>query len=193
MIPKFKGDGRVLAVLFAVLCILGALGRGNMFQGAQAHQMIANTFGLFTESGWLFGLILAVIVGAVIIGGIKSIAKVTEKIVPLMGVLYVGTAVIILLADFTRIPSAFGVVLQGAFSPEAIGGAPVRLFHHDLLILLWPEMLDAPVEKGLPGNAERRERRSILRSRCRAGARRPQGRRPKSRDKIAKRDHRGYR
>ena len=59
--------------------------------------MIANTFGIFTETGWLFGLILAVIVGAVIIGGIKSIAKVTEKIVPAMAIIYVGTALIILL------------------------------------------------------------------------------------------------
>jgi AGCS family alanine or glycine:cation symporter len=117
--------GRVLAILFSVMCILGAFGGGNMFQGNQAHQMIANTFGIFTETGWLFGIILAVIVGAVIIGGIKSIAKVTEKIVPLMAVLYVGTALIILLVNFDKIPWAFGVVLQGAFSPEAIGGGVV--------------------------------------------------------------------
>lgn len=117
--------GRVLAVLFAVMCIFGSLGGGNMFQGNQAHHMIANTFGLFTESGWLFGLILAVIVGTVIIGGIRSIARVTEKIVPMMAVLYVGTALIILLANITKIPTAFGVVLQGAFSPQAIGGGVV--------------------------------------------------------------------
>jgi AGCS family alanine or glycine:cation symporter len=88
------GFGKVIAALFAVMCIFGCLGGGNMFQGNQAHQMIANTFGIFTESGWLFGLILAVIVGAVIIGGIKSIAKVTEKIVPLMAIIYVGTALL---------------------------------------------------------------------------------------------------
>ena len=117
--------GRVLAVLFAIMCIFGSLGGGNMFQGNQAHQMIANTFGVFTESGWLFGLILAVIVGAVIIGGIKSIAKVTEKIVPLMAGLYVGTALIILLVNFTNIPTAFGVIMQGAFAPTAIGGGIV--------------------------------------------------------------------
>jgi AGCS family alanine or glycine:cation symporter len=117
--------GRVLAVLFAVMCIFGSLGGGNMFQGNQAHQMIANTFGLFTESGWLFGLILAIIVGAVIIGGIKSIAKVTEKIVPLMAVLYVGTALIILFANFSKIPMALTVILQGAFAPQAIGGGVV--------------------------------------------------------------------
>jgi AGCS family alanine or glycine:cation symporter len=117
--------GRVLAILFSVMCIFGSFGGGNMFQGNQAHQMIANTFGIFTETGWLFGIILAVIVGSVIIGGIKSIAKVTEKIVPLMAVLYVGTAMIILLVNFAKIPWAFGVVMQGAFSPEAIGGGVV--------------------------------------------------------------------
>ncbi|MDH3378957.1 MAG: alanine:cation symporter family protein [Gammaproteobacteria bacterium] len=117
--------GKVLAVLFAIMCIFGALGGGNMFQGNQAHQMFANTFGIFTETGWLFGLILAVIVGAVIIGGIKSIAKVTEKIVPLMAAIYVGTALIILFANFSEIPTAIGVVFQGAFAPEAVGGGIV--------------------------------------------------------------------
>ncbi|MCP4284132.1 MAG: alanine:cation symporter family protein [Gammaproteobacteria bacterium] len=114
--------GKVLAVMFAVMCILGSLGGGNMFQGNQAHQMIANTFGIFTETGWLFGLILAAIVGAVIIGGIKSIAKVTEKIVPLMAGIYVGTALIILFANFSEVPTALGIIFKGAFAPEAIGG-----------------------------------------------------------------------
>ena len=119
------GLGKVLAVMFAIMCIFGSFGGGNMFQGNQAHQMIANTFGIFTDTGWLFGLILAVIVGAVIIGGIKSIAKVTEKIVPLMAILYVGTALVILLANITKIPAAFMLVIQGAFAPEAIGGGIV--------------------------------------------------------------------
>ncbi len=119
------GLGKVLAVLFAIMCIFGSLGGGNMFQGNQAHQMIAGTFGIFTETGWRFGLILAVIVGAVIIGGIKSIAKVTEKIVPLMAVIYVGTALIILFANFTEIPAAIGIIIKGAFAPEAVGGGIV--------------------------------------------------------------------
>jgi AGCS family alanine or glycine:cation symporter len=119
------GFGKVIAALFAVMCIFGCLGGGNMFQGNQAYQMIANTFGIFTESGWLFGLILAIIVGAVIIGGIKSIARVTEKIVPLMAILYVGTALIILLANIGKIPWAFGLVIKGAFVPTAIGGGIV--------------------------------------------------------------------
>jgi AGCS family alanine or glycine:cation symporter len=119
------GFGKAIAALFAVMCIFGSLGGGNMFQGNQAHQMIADTFGVFTETGWLFGLILAVVVGAVIIGGIKSIAKVTEKIVPLMAIIYVGTALIILLANITNIPWAFGLVIKGAFAPTAITGGIV--------------------------------------------------------------------
>jgi AGCS family alanine or glycine:cation symporter len=119
------GFGKVIAALFAVMCIFGCLGGGNMFQGNQAHQMIANTFGIFTETGWLFGLILALIVGAVIIGGIKSIARVTEKIVPLMAILYVGTALIILIANIGKIPWAFGLVIKGAFAPTAITGGIV--------------------------------------------------------------------
>jgi len=114
--------GRALAILFAVMCIFGCLGAGNMFQGNQAYQMISETFGIFTETGWLFGLILAAVIGAVIIGGIKSIARVTEKIVPFMAILYVGTALIILIANAGKIPWAFGLVIKGAFSPEAIGG-----------------------------------------------------------------------
>jgi alanine or glycine:cation symporter, AGCS family len=87
--------------------------------------MIANTFGIFNDTGWLFGLILAIIVGAVIIGGIKSIAKVTEKIVPFMAILYVGTAMVILLTNFTKIPTAFALVIQGALVPEAVVGGIV--------------------------------------------------------------------
>lgn len=117
--------GKVLAVMFAVMCIFGCLGAGNMFQGNQAHQIVAITFGIFTETGWLFGLILAVIVGAVIIGGIKSIAKVTEKIVPMMAILYVGTALIILLVNIDKIPWAIGLVIKGAFAPTAIAGGIV--------------------------------------------------------------------
>ncbi len=117
--------GKAMGVFFAVMCIFGALGGGNMFQGNQAYQMFSNTFGLFVGSGWLFGLILAILVGAVIIGGIKSIARVTDKIVPFMAVLYVGTALIILLVNIAQIPAAIGVVIAGAFGPKAIAGGIV--------------------------------------------------------------------
>ncbi len=117
--------GKAMGVFFAVMCIFGAMGGGNMFQGNQAHQMFSTTFGLFVGYGWLFGLILAILVGLVIIGGIKSIAKVTDKIVPFMAVLYVGTALIILLVNIAQIPAAIGVVIAGAFGPKAIAGGIV--------------------------------------------------------------------
>ncbi len=117
--------GKGMGVFFAIMCIFGALGGGNMFQGNQAYQMFSNTFGLFVGQGWLFGVILSVIVGAVIIGGIKSIAKVTDKIVPIMAILYVGTALIIILVNISQIPTAIGVILAGAFSPKAVAGGIV--------------------------------------------------------------------
>jgi len=117
--------GKTMGVFFAVMCIFGAMGGGNMFQGNQAYQMFSNTFGLFVGSGWLFGLILAILVGAVIIGGIKSIAKVTDKIVPFMAVLYVGTGAIILLVNIAQIPAAIGIIIAGAFSPTAVAGGIV--------------------------------------------------------------------
>jgi AGCS family alanine or glycine:cation symporter len=89
--------GRALAILFAIFCILGSLGGGNMFQANQAHAQIANVVGQYP--GWITGVIFAGVVFAVIVGGIKSIAQVTEKVVPFMGILYVGTALIIILDE----------------------------------------------------------------------------------------------
>ncbi len=115
--------GKILAVLFAIFCILGALGGGNMFQANQAHQQITNVFGDYP--GVYTGIIFAVIVFAVIVGGVKSIASVTEKVVPFMGVLYVGVAFIILLMNFDKIGWAFGQIFAGAFTGLGIAGGMV--------------------------------------------------------------------
>ncbi len=120
--------GRVLAIFFAVCCIGGSFGGGNMFQANQAFSMtLAATGGdesFLTGFGWLFGLVMAVLVAIVVIGGIKSIGRVTAKLVPLMAVAYVATAVVIILANFSHIPEAFGLILKGAFYPEGVlGGA----------------------------------------------------------------------
>ena len=72
--------GKVLAVMFSVFCILGALGGGNMFQANQAHQQISSIVGGYP--GWVTGVIFAAVVFAVIVGGLKSIARVTETVVP---------------------------------------------------------------------------------------------------------------
>jgi len=114
------GGGRILAVLFSIFCILGALGGGNMFQANQAHAQLTNVFGQYP--GWITGVIFAGIVFAVIVGGLKSIARVTEKVVPIMGLIYVGTALIILLVNYDKIGWAFGQIFQGAFTGLGVAG-----------------------------------------------------------------------
>ena len=115
--------GKVLAVLFAILCIGGSFGGGNMFQANQAYAQLAGQFPILAGNGPMFGLILAILVGTVIIGGIKSIANVTEKIVPFMAVLYVGTALIIILMNITEVGAVFALIIKGAFAPDAaLGG-----------------------------------------------------------------------
>ncbi len=124
-----EGLGKVLAVLFAIMCIGGSFGGGNMFQSNQAFQMLQNVTGGDTSAlagkGVYFGLIMAVLVGIVIIGGIKSIAKVTDKIVPFMVAIYVLAALFILFSNFKHIGDAFCVIWDGAFYPTAIGGGLV--------------------------------------------------------------------
>ncbi len=115
--------GKFLAVLFAIFCILGAFGGGNMFQANQAHAQLTNVVGEFP--GWITGLVFAGIVFAVIIGGLKSIAQVTEKVVPFMGVMYVIVALVILLMNFNQIGAAFGEIFDGAFTGKGIAGGMV--------------------------------------------------------------------
>ena len=112
--------GKILAVLFSVFCILGALGGGNMFQANQAHAQISGILGDYP--GWITGVIFAAVVFAVIVGGIKSIARVTEKVVPFMGIMYVGAALIILLVNFDKIGWAFGQIFAGAFTGLGVAG-----------------------------------------------------------------------
>jgi AGCS family alanine or glycine:cation symporter len=113
--------GKFLAVLFSIFCILGALGGGNMFQANQAHAQIQTVVG-FEFSGLITGFIFAGIVFAVIVGGIKSIANVTEKIVPIMGILYVGAALIILIVNYDMIGWAFSQIFLGAFTGLGVAG-----------------------------------------------------------------------
>jgi alanine or glycine:cation symporter, AGCS family len=121
--------GKVLATLFAIFCIGGALGGGNMFQSNQATTQLLNVTGgedgFLGDFRWVVGLLFAVLVGVVIIGGIKSIARVTEKIVPFMAVLYITACLIVVLTSFDQIPSAFGDIISGAFNPEGIAGGAV--------------------------------------------------------------------
>ncbi len=121
---KMGGLGKVLAVLFAILCVGGSFGGGNAFQSNQATAQLVSMFGIEGgAAGFIIGVILAILVGIVIIGGIKRIATVTEKIVPFMAGLYILASLIIIFAHFSNIGTAFGQIISGAFSPAAgLGG-----------------------------------------------------------------------
>jgi len=112
--------GRFLAILFAIFCILGALGGGNMFQANQAHAQISGIVGDFP--GWITGVIFAAVVFAVIVGGVKSIARVTEKVVPFMGLLYVGASLVIIGMNFDQVGWAFSQIFEGAFTGLGVTG-----------------------------------------------------------------------
>jgi len=112
--------GKVLAVLFCIFTILGALGGGNMFQANQAHAQLSGVVGDYP--GWITGILLAGVTFAVIVGGIKSIASVTEKVVPFMGIFYVIVSLIILLMNWDMIGWAFGQIFMGAFTGLGVVG-----------------------------------------------------------------------
>lgn len=120
----FASIGKVLAVIFAILCIGASFGGGNAFQSNQATVQITSMLGLEGGSnGFIIGIILAILVGIVIIGGIKRIASITEKIVPFMAGIYVLAALVIIFANFSDIGTAFGLIFDGAFTPMAgLGG-----------------------------------------------------------------------
>ena len=117
--------GKILAILFAIMCIGGSFGGGNMVQANQAFKLFSVQTGIGAGYGWLFGLVMAILVGIVIIGGIKSIAKVTDKIVPLMVGIYVVAAISILVIKADLIPQAVSAIIDGAFNPTAIAGGIV--------------------------------------------------------------------
>lgn len=119
---KMGGLGKVLAGAFAVLAIGASFGGGNMFQANQATKLLGNEFAIIGDNKAYFGIILMILVGVVIIGGIKSIARVTEKIVPLMAVTYVIAALFIVGVNITEVGEAFGSIIGGAFDPGAMKG-----------------------------------------------------------------------
>jgi len=114
--------GKILAVVFAILCVGGSLGGGNMFQANQAVDQMVDVFGMSESVKLYLGIGMALLVGVVIIGGIKSIAKVTDKIVPFMCGMYVLTALIIIGMNITEVGDAFMAIINGAFSPHALYG-----------------------------------------------------------------------
>ena len=120
---NLAGLGKFFAAFFAIMCVGGSFGGGNMFQANQAAEMLTGTFNISSGSaGFVIGLFFAIMVGIVIIGGIKRIGAWTEKIVPFMVGIYVVAALIVLVARFDLIPTAIGLIFDGAFSPMGIAG-----------------------------------------------------------------------
>lgn len=119
-----KTAGKILGTLFAILCVGASFGGGNAFQSNQATVQISSMLGLEGgSSGFIIGLVLSILVGIVIIGGIKRIAKITEKIVPFMAGIYVLASLIIISLNYTYIDDAFRLIYEGAFTPMAgLGG-----------------------------------------------------------------------
>ena len=117
--------GLVLAFVYSILVIGASIGGGNMFQSNQAFQQFELLIPAMEGQGVWFGVVMAIFVGIVIVGGIKGIAKVTEKIVPFMALLYLVAALAIIAIDFSEIGRVFSMIFNGAFSPEALKGGVI--------------------------------------------------------------------
>lgn len=112
--------GKVLSIVFALLCVGASFGGGNAFQSNQAAAQIIERFGIEGDAaGTIIGVVMAVLVGIVIIGGIKRIASVTEKVVPLMAAIYVGAALFIIISHISYVDDVIGLIISEAFSPRA--------------------------------------------------------------------------
>jgi alanine or glycine:cation symporter, AGCS family len=114
--------GSFLAFLFAILVIGGSVGGGNMLQANQAFRQFESFVPVMANHGAWYGIVMALLVGLVIVGGIKSIARVTSRVVPFMALLYVGTALVIIAMNITYTAEAFRLIFEGAFSADAMKG-----------------------------------------------------------------------
>ncbi len=120
-----KGLGKLgwfLAVLFSVMAIGGSVGGGNMLQANQAFEQFASFFPKVDDFGFWYGVVMAAFVGLVIVGGIRSIARVTSRIVPVMAFIYVGASLIIIFLNIEETPRVFSMIWNGAFNAEAMRG-----------------------------------------------------------------------
>ena len=118
----FATLGKISAVFFAIFCIGGSFGGGNAAQANQAALVLKDLLGFeSTFAGAVIGIVLALVVGVIIIGGIKRIASVTEKIVPFMALLYIVACLYILLVNFSFLDDAIALIVKEAFNPTAIG------------------------------------------------------------------------
>jgi len=118
--------GKFLGLFFAGSIVIGCLGIGNMFKSNQAFMQMIEVSGgensPLTGYGWAAGLVMALLVGLIIIGGIRSIARITAKLVPFMIILYIVGAVTVLILNVAEIPAAIASIFKGAFSLQSAGG-----------------------------------------------------------------------
>ncbi len=123
----FPKLGKVLAVAFAIMCVFGSFGGGNMFQANQSYAQVSAVLPIFQSDGGslIYGLILAAMVGVVIIGGIKRIGLIAGYIVPVMVGIYFLAGIFVLVVNAGAIPEAFGKIIGEAFAPEAVGGGAI--------------------------------------------------------------------
>lgn len=117
--PGCKAIGGVLAVLFSLFCLLASFGIGNM---SQVNSMVSNVHTAFGIPNIATGIFLAVAVGSVVLGGLKRVASITEKLVPFMVILYFLGTIIIILMHIGSIPAIFAAIFKGAFSIKAVAG-----------------------------------------------------------------------
>jgi alanine or glycine:cation symporter, AGCS family len=114
--------GRFLSYLFAVLCLGAAIGGGNMFQSNQTVKILVHEFPSMADKSWVLAAAFATLVGLVLFGSIKRIAKVAEKITPLKGITYLACALIIIGVNIDTLPAAVASIFSGAFTAEAAQG-----------------------------------------------------------------------
>ena len=114
--------GSVLAVLFSVFCVLASFGIGNM---SQINSIAGNMYAAFMIPKPVTGVILMVLAGLVVIGGIKRIASVTEKLVPFMAIVYIVGALVVCIVNIDQAGAVFGAIFKGAFGMKAVGGGIV--------------------------------------------------------------------
>lgn len=124
--------GKVLSIVFAIICVGASFGGGNAFQSNQAVAQIVKQFSLEGSAvGTLLGFCFALCVGVVIVGGIKKIGSVTEKLVPIMAAIYVLAALIIIIHNWSKVDDAFYLIFSEAFTPRAgvTGGFIAVMIH----------------------------------------------------------------
>lgn len=117
-----KGVGKVLAILFACFCVLASFGIGN---ASQINSIAANMNAAFGIPSWVIGIVLLIIGGLIILGGLKRVAAVTEKVVPFMAIIYIIAAIVVICVNGSNVGPAFSAIFKGAFGLEAVGGGMV--------------------------------------------------------------------